>query len=70
GFGWVSRRFERQCDVQAAWAMSGAAPGDRAAVITPEGAATFAWALQQIARLNGIAPEQFNWRHGSIARRG
>ena len=65
GFGWLSRRFERQSDVLAAWAVSApdAEDPDR---ITPDGAATFASALQRIADLNGIPARRGNWRHGSI----
>ncbi|HUU60256.1 MAG TPA: M48 family metallopeptidase [Phycisphaerae bacterium] len=70
GFGWISRRFERQSDVIGAWAVNGpAGPGEDPDRITPEGAATFAWGLQSIAELNGIPLRQFNWRHGSIASR-
>ncbi len=80
GFGWVSRRFEGQSDVMAAWLMGrspppGGAPdgapaaGEDADVITPEGAALFAHSLERIAQLNGIPARQPNWRHGSIAAR-
>lgn len=70
GFGWVSRLFERQSDVTAA-ALAG---GDVQASwkdqpITQLGATTFAMALQRVAQLNGTGPYQWNWRHGSIARR-
>jgi STE24 endopeptidase len=75
GFGWLSRRFERQCDVIGAWAVGteldppgGDPPGD-AGAIRPEGAALFARALERIAALNGIPARQRNWRHGSIASR-
>ncbi|MFP4052660.1 MAG: M48 family metallopeptidase [Phycisphaerae bacterium] len=72
GFGWISRRFERQSDVLAAWVMSRQlAPdpdmvGDR---VTPQGARVFADALEQVAILNGMSFRKFNWRHGSIAWR-
>ena len=69
GFGWLSRRLERQCDVAAAWASGPAGHGDSGDLITPEGAAIYARALQQVAQLNGIAVTQRNWRHGSIAAR-
>ena len=70
GFGWLSRRFERQSDVMAAWwaGREWATPSQEQQ-ITPEGAAVFAAALQRIAQLNGISPRQRNWRHGSIAKR-
>lgn len=74
GFGWLSRRLERQCDVHSAWLMGqlpqaapGQSPDDMR--ITPEGAAAFAHALQRIAIINGISTTQGNWRHGSIASR-
>ena len=68
GFGWISRRFERQSDVIAAWfsALDGPDAGGR---ITPEGAAIFARSLERVAQLNGASPRQWNWRHGSIAGR-
>ena len=69
GFGWISRRFERQCDVLAAWSCGQRQPGDDGDLITSDGAAIFSRALQCIARLNGLPQAQFNWRHGSIASR-
>ncbi len=70
GFGWLSRRFERQADVIAAWSGG---PGldqrpdpDR---ITAEGSAAFASALEEVARLNYIQRDRFNWRHGPIGWR-
>lgn len=70
GFGRLSRLFERQSDVFAAWSVGGdenRGPDDER--VTAEGAATFAWALQRIAQLNGIPARRPNWRHGSIASR-
>jgi STE24 endopeptidase len=67
-FGWISRRFERQSDVTAAWLADRGDAGD-ADRVTPEGSAIFAGALQRVALLNGISPHQPNWRHGSIAWR-
>ncbi len=69
GFGWISRRFERQCDVTAAWALGTPEAGTDPLRVTPEGAATFAYSLQRIADLNGMGSNAFNWRHGSIAWR-
>ncbi len=72
GFGWLSRRLERQCDVAAAWQMGLPAGADGSAAdgtVTPQGAAIFARSLESVARLNGIPPRRFNWRHGSIAGR-
>ena len=70
GFGWLSRRFERQCDTLAAW-TAGPDPAlrDRPDQITPEGAATFASALDEVARLNHVTRTARNWRHGTIAWR-
>ncbi len=65
GFGWISRRFERQSDVIAAWSGSCREDGR----IEAESAAVFANALQQVAMLNGMLTTQRNWRHGSIAGR-
>ncbi len=70
GFGWISRRFERQCDVVAAWVggMDGQVEeGD--GKITQQGAAVFSQALQRVGQLNGVALGQRNWRHGSIGWR-
>ncbi len=68
GFGWISRRFERQSDVVAAWYSgdSGPSPDGR---ISPEGACAMARSLERIAQLNGIGQGQWNWRHGSIRGR-
>jgi STE24 endopeptidase len=78
GFGWVSRRFERQCDVMSAWAIERPAlnapkeapnASAEAGRITLQGAVVFARALGEVARLNGIPVRQRSWRHGSIATR-
>jgi STE24 endopeptidase len=88
GFGWLSRRFERQADVYGAWCAGLDAggepdlPGDasdpesprrldyaRAANPLAVGAPTFVRALENVGLLNGISPETWNWRHGSIASR-
>jgi STE24 endopeptidase len=70
GFGWLSRRFERQSDVNGAWLIGRMeqpeAPAD---IITPAGAEAFAHALQSIAQLNGISLTHRNWRHGSLEGR-
>jgi len=68
-FGWLSRCFERQSDVTAAWASGRTGDGEDPDRITHEGAAMFARALQRVGELNGIPSGQRNWRHGSIARR-
>ena len=78
GFGWLSRRLERQCDVAAAWAMGKLSGADDEAgadidwddpTITPRGAAILASALERVADLNGMSANQPNWRHGSIGWR-
>jgi STE24 endopeptidase len=68
GFGFVSRRFERQGDVIAAWSCGPQGPRPDG-LITHEGAAVFARSLEHVAQLNGLGPRQWNWRHGSIAGR-
>lgn len=68
GFGWMSRRLERQSDVIAAWASGPDGGGDEG-TISAEGAAIFASALQRVAQLNGIGGSQRSWRHGSITSR-
>ena len=69
GFGWVSRRFERHSDVTAAWISGNPASDEDPDLITHEGAAVFARALQRVGDLNGIALRRRNWRHGSLAQR-
>lgn len=68
GFGWISRRFERQSDVVAAW-YSGDGPPCPDGRISPEGAWAFSRSLERIGQLNGVSRGQWNWRHGSIAWR-
>jgi len=68
GFGWISRRFERQSDVVAAW-YSGDGPPCADGRISPEGAWAFARSLERIGQLNGVSPGQWGWRHGSISWR-
>jgi STE24 endopeptidase len=71
GFGFVSKRFERQCDVVGAWCAGlDRPPADPDETgVTPEGAAVFAAALEQVGELNGIPPGQRNWRHGRLGDR-
>jgi len=70
GFGWVSRRFERQSDVMAAWVASQEDDvEDTGEIVTPRGAAVMADALESVAGLNGMRTGARNWRHGSIAWR-
>lgn len=84
GFGWVSRRFERQADVFGVrcvgWNIRECRPdcplhhppagGPPAKnVLCTQAADIFAEALHRIAILNGIAPHARSWRHSSIASR-
>ena len=84
GFGWISRRFERQADVFGARCVmpepgecklpcsvhleDGRVQAERGRVCAT-GAATFASALDRVAVLNGIPHEERSWRHSSIASR-
>jgi len=54
-FGWISRRFEQEADLDAAGVVGS---GE-----------VFAQALEKIAYINGRSPEKRGWRHFSIARR-
>jgi len=83
GFGWVSRRFERQADVFGVQVLSESirdfrmpfayhqayprGPARRALCMTA--AVRFAGALERIAVLNGIPVHARSWRHSSIASR-
>jgi STE24 endopeptidase len=73
GFGWLSRRFERQADVYGAWCAgvegeaTGASPAYGSYLAT--GAGAFVAALENVARLNGTSSSARNWRHGSIDSR-
>jgi STE24 endopeptidase len=85
GFGWVSRRFERQADL---FGAACAAPLDGRACLEPcaahlassdpllksdrpcaTGVALFIAALDRVAWLNGIPHEEHSWRHSSIGSR-
>jgi STE24 endopeptidase len=84
GFGWVSRRFERQADVFGAKCASPGGgngvcrlpcpvhdgpPPANAQALCATGAQVFVQALQKVALLNGIPPAERSWRHSSIASR-
>jgi len=73
GFGWLSRRFERQADVYGSWcaAVDGRINGGREPTSheLEDGTPTFVAALENVGRLNGAPREMPNWRHGSIAAR-
>lgn len=84
GFGWVSRKFERQADIFGVRSVGRnrqecgreclvhhPPPGqkpDRKA-LCPAAADIFAGALHRIALLNGMALHSRSWLHGSIASR-
>lgn len=67
--GWVSRRFERQADAFAVRHASGARRRGPAVRVTPEAVAAMTSALGRVAAVNGVSPERWTWRHGSIASR-
>jgi Zn-dependent protease with chaperone function len=75
GFGWVSRRFERQADAFAAASLSGFETGNDVdggrpeTAVTPLGAEAMATALTAVAAANGVSVRRFTWRHGSIDSR-
>ncbi|HUU85920.1 MAG TPA: M48 family metallopeptidase [Phycisphaerae bacterium] len=85
GFGWISRRFERQADLFGTRCVTSTSPegcklpcsahGHSPAYQPPATAvcatatAVFASALDRVAVLNGIPPDERSWRHGSIADR-
>ena len=85
GFGWISRRFERQADVFGAHCVTPVV-GDRCRLpcgvhglesdhrppshaTCATAAMVFVSALNRVAVLNGIPPEERSWRHSSIASR-
>ena len=73
GFGWLSRRFERQSDLFGAWCVgmeaAGGEGGGTSVGALGVGAAAFVAALENVARLNGVPRDARSWRHGSIAGR-
>lgn len=84
GFGWISRRFERQADLFGARCATPpredcrqpcsvhdpghAPPGDTYRVCA-SGAQMFVSALDRVSVLNGIPKQERSWRHSSIASR-
>lgn len=85
GFGFVSRRFERQADLFGARCVSpskddecdqpcGLHPPSHigeydTSPLCTSGSKTFSSALEAVAILNGIPIEERSWRHSSIASR-
>lgn len=71
-FGFVSRRFEWQADAFAVrhLAIDAAERGTgETGIISANAATTMIDALQSVADLNGILPDQCSFRHGSISTR-
>ncbi|MFQ5591388.1 MAG: M48 family metallopeptidase [Phycisphaerae bacterium] len=84
GFGWLSRRFERQADVFGARCVTpkpadckvpcSVHPDAQTSLTTrgrvcASGAEIFVSALDRVALLNGIPHEEPSWRHSSIGNR-
>ena len=84
GFGWLSRRFERQADLFGARSVTPEVDGCRrpcsvhpneevalptAGRVCATGAAVFASSLGLVAALSGIPRDERNWRHSSIGSR-
>lgn len=66
-FGWVSRRLEWQADAFAAKDLSASDP--ETATVDPDAANRVSEALGLVAGYNGINPNRFMFRHGSIRAR-
>ena len=84
GFGWLSRRFEREADMFAAKCVTpeaaecdkpcsvhldGQPDRDVDGRVCATGASIFMSALDRVAVLNGIPHEERSWRHSSIGSR-
>ena len=73
GFGWMSRRFERQADafavVHLASRQAEAEGLDGPVVIGASSIEAMAGALGKVGSLNHVALTRRSWRHGSIAWR-
>jgi Zn-dependent protease with chaperone function len=69
GFGWVSRRFERQADAFAAVHLSRKSTETTGIWILPAAVNAMRSALGAVAAFNGVDPARRSWRHGSIASR-
>lgn len=70
GFGWVSRRIERQADTFAVQHLAREQDPTRAdPVIDSRSAGVMVAALGEVARLNHMPANRRSWRHGSIATR-
>jgi len=84
GFGWISRRFERQADISGAHSATPDGSGCQLPCsvhmssgqeivsnlcVCMTGAKVFTSALERVANLNGIPIEEWSWRHASIGMR-
>lgn len=84
GFGWLSRRFERQADLFGARCVTPSATecrlpcsvhhagvdrGLEADRVCATGAALFASALDKVAAMSGIGHDEPSWRHASVGTR-
>ncbi len=69
GFGWVSRRIERQADAFAVAHLAAERSADPVPVVDHRDALAMIAALGEVARLNHISPRRRSWRHGAIAWR-
>lgn len=84
GFGWLSRRFERQADLFGARCvtpsatechlpcsvhLAGTERGLEADRVCATGAAVFASALDKVATMSGIGHDEPSWRHASVGTR-
>ncbi len=84
GFGWLSRRFERQADLFGARCVTPSATechmpcsvhqggvdrGLETERVCATGAAIFASALEKVATLSGIGHDEPSWRHASVGSR-
>jgi STE24 endopeptidase len=67
GFGWVSRRIERQADTFAVRDLTMQQSEDGRA--TSDAVESMAGALECISSLHGVEPGRRSWRHGAIAWR-
>ena len=69
GFGWVSRRFERQADAFAATALSRDSEDRPLPAVTAAGIDAMGSALMDVSGSSGVPSRRFSWRHGSIDSR-
>ena len=71
-FGVVSRTIERHADARAAVAVGEEIATEQPApdgIVHPGGPASMAAALSRVCALNGVDPQRWGFRHGSVAQR-